>query len=52
MVPVPTLNDQKKSSQLLEEKVKERTRELESQKQELERSNANLKILPMPHLMI
>ncbi|HEX8677597.1 MAG TPA: PAS domain S-box protein, partial [Segetibacter sp.] len=36
------IDDQKKSSDLLEEKVKERTRELESQKKELERSNANL----------
>lgn len=36
------IHDQKKSSDLLEEKVKERTRELESQKKELERSNANL----------
>ena len=36
------IDDQKKSSDLLEEKVKERTRELETQKKELERSNANL----------
>jgi light-regulated signal transduction histidine kinase (bacteriophytochrome) len=36
------IDDQKKSSDLLEEKVAERTRELESQKRELERSNANL----------
>jgi PAS domain S-box-containing protein len=36
------IDDQKKSSDLLEEKVKERTLELESQKKELERSNANL----------
>jgi light-regulated signal transduction histidine kinase (bacteriophytochrome) len=36
------IDDQKKSSDLLEEKVKERTIELESQKKELERSNAHL----------
>jgi PAS domain S-box-containing protein len=36
------IDDQKKSSDLLEEKVEERTRELESQKNELKRSNANL----------
>jgi PAS domain S-box-containing protein len=36
------IDDQKKSTDLLEEKVIERTRELESQKKELERSNSHL----------
>ncbi|GEO12135.1 PAS domain-containing protein [Segetibacter aerophilus] len=36
------IDDQKREAQLLEEKVKERTIELESQKKELERSNAHL----------
>lgn len=36
------IDDQKKSTDLLEEKVKERTMELESQKNELKLSNANL----------